>query len=89
VLEGVLRDLPDARARSTRWRPRPWRTCARSRHRPAIWAIGSLTLVDTGSLLEEAKTCAVILDGPGGSIAPIGLGPEGVKHWYQVPVFQA
>jgi predicted phosphodiesterase len=59
------------------------------RHRPAIWAIGNLTLVDAGSLLEEAETCAVIVDGPARSITPISLGAEGVKHWHQAPLLQA
>ena len=57
------------------------------RHRPAIWAIGGLTLVDADRC-EEAEPCAVIVDGPARSITPISLGAEGVKHWHQAPLFQ-
>lgn len=48
------------------------------RHRPAIWAVGGLTLVDAGSLLDECETCAVIVDDSVGTITPLGIGTGGV-----------
>jgi predicted phosphodiesterase len=48
------------------------------RHRPAIWAVGGLTLVDAGSLLDECETCAVIVDDGAGTITPLGIGNGGV-----------
>ena len=48
------------------------------RHRPAIWAVGGLTLVDAGSLLDECETCAVIVDDCAGTITPLGIGTGGV-----------
>jgi predicted phosphodiesterase len=59
------------------------------RHRPAIWTVGRLTLVDTGSLLEESETCAVIVDANERAVTPIAVGRDGVKHWRQAPLFQA
>jgi hypothetical protein len=48
------------------------------RHRPAVWAVGPLTLVDAGSLLDDCETCAVIIDAGQGAITPLGIGPHGV-----------
>ena len=59
------------------------------RHRPAIWTVGRLTLVDAGSLLEESQTCAVIVDANERTVTPIAVGRDGVKHWHQAPLFQA
>jgi predicted phosphodiesterase len=50
------------------------------RHRPAVWEIGPLTLVDAGSLLDDCETCAVIVDGAAGTITPLGIGSHQDAH---------
>jgi predicted phosphodiesterase len=83
VLEGVLRDLPDAHALD-QLAPE---TVRYLRDLPASvdvkLADGTRLVlchgvVDAGSLLEESPTCAVIVDGASGTITPIGIGRSGV-----------
>jgi len=48
------------------------------RHRPAIWRLGHLTLVDAGSLLNPDAPCAVVVDGLAGTLTPLRVSEAGV-----------
>ena len=41
------------------------------RHRPAIWRLGDLTLVDAGTLLDPTAACAVVVDASARTITPL------------------
>lgn len=43
------------------------------RHRPAIWRLKELTLIDAGSLLAYNPTCGVIIDIAAGTVTPIAV----------------
>jgi predicted phosphodiesterase len=43
------------------------------RHRPAIWRLKKLTLIDAGCLLAYNPTCGVIIDIAAGTVTPIAL----------------
>ena len=88
-----MADGPESsKAATTCGRSRPKRAGSRSgpaagrrrvvvkghRHRPGVWNVGPLTLVDAGSLLDDCETCAVIVHGRAGTITPLGIGPHGV-----------
>jgi predicted phosphodiesterase len=48
------------------------------RHRPAIWRLGDLTLVDAGTLLADDAPCAVIVDALRRTITPLRVTATGV-----------
>lgn len=48
------------------------------RHRPAIWRLGDLTLVDAGSLLSAESPCAVVIDAAAMTITPLRVAEAGV-----------
>jgi predicted phosphodiesterase len=49
------------------------------RHRPAIWRLRDLTLIDAGSLLAYIPTCGVIIDIAAGTATPIAVGNTTVE----------
>ena len=49
------------------------------RHRPAIWRLKELTLIDAGSLLAYNPTCGVIIDIAAGTVTPITVGSTTVE----------
>jgi predicted phosphodiesterase len=49
------------------------------RHRPAIWRLKELTLIDAGSLLACNPTCGVIIDIAAGTATPIAVGNTTVE----------
>jgi len=48
------------------------------RHRPAIWRLGDLTVVDAGTLLIPDAPCAVVIDAPARTLAPLRISAAGV-----------
>jgi predicted phosphodiesterase len=49
------------------------------RHRPAVWRLNELTLIDAGSLLDYNPTCGVIIDIAAGTVTPIAVGGAAVE----------
>jgi predicted phosphodiesterase len=49
------------------------------RHRPAVWRLNELTLIDAGSLLDYNPTCGVIIDIAAGTVTPIAAGSAKVE----------
>jgi hypothetical protein len=43
------------------------------RHRPAIWRLGDLTLVDARTLLSPKAPCAVVVDAAERTLAPVRI----------------
>ncbi|MGN6380079.1 MAG: metallophosphoesterase family protein [Gaiellales bacterium] len=49
------------------------------RHRPAVWEIDRLTLVDAGCLLDDTPSCGVIVDLEAAAVTPLAI-VDGVVH---------
>jgi predicted phosphodiesterase len=49
------------------------------RHRPAVWRLNELTLIDAGSLLDYNPTSGVIIDIAAGTVTPIAVGNAKVE----------
>jgi predicted phosphodiesterase len=48
------------------------------RHRPAIWRVGNLTLVDAGTLLTPDAPCALVIDAAARTLTPLRVSEAGV-----------
>ena len=48
------------------------------RHRPAIWRLGDLTLVDAGTLVTPDAPCAIVIDAPPRTLTPLRVSATGV-----------
>jgi predicted phosphodiesterase len=49
-------------------------------HRPTVWTIGAITLIDAGSLLEEAATGGVIVDLAARTVTMLEVRDDGVAE---------
>jgi predicted phosphodiesterase len=49
------------------------------RHRPAVWRVGSLTLIDAGSLLNECSSCGAIIDLWTGTVSMLAFTDDSVE----------
>jgi predicted phosphodiesterase len=49
------------------------------RHRQAVWRIGDMTLVDTGTLIEPAAPCAVVVETATRTITPLSVTAAGIS----------
>jgi hypothetical protein len=50
------------------------------RRRPTVWTIGAITLIDAGSLLEEAATGGVIVDLAARTVTMLEVRDDGVAE---------
>jgi predicted phosphodiesterase len=49
------------------------------RHRPAVWRVGPLTLVDAGSLLDKCSSCGAIIDLSTGTVSMLAFTDDFVE----------
>jgi predicted phosphodiesterase len=56
------------------------------RHRPSVWQLKELTLIDAGSLLGYNLICGAIIDIPAGTVTPIAVGNTSIELAHPLPL---